>query len=126
MTANHHGMLVGSLADIRRTRLDKILKEKYSNGFSWYRVYSDGWIEQGGFINKDSVSNYTIITFLKPFATQPIRAVYTASKPSGSYPHYHNLLFICDSFTSTTMSVFTKNASNVMQTQQGFWYACGY
>jgi hypothetical protein len=102
------------------------ITETYQNGDSWYRVWSDGWCEQGGFINKDAASSYTIVTFLKPFATRPTRAVYNAAKPSGAYPSYHNLLFVCDSFTATTMSVFTKNSSNQLQTQYGYWYACGY
>ena len=38
-----------------------ILEESYVNGTSWYRVYSDGWCEQGGYVATDS-SN---ITFLK-------------------------------------------------------------
>lgn len=32
---------------------------------SWYRVYSDGWGEQGGHISKSSSS--VDVTFLKPF-----------------------------------------------------------
>ena len=38
--------------------------ETYVNGTSWYRVWSDGWCEQGGY---PSVSNNGTITFLKPF-----------------------------------------------------------
>jgi hypothetical protein len=42
------------------------ITETYVNGTSWYRVYSDGWCEQGG---RTSRSNYGSIpiTFLKPF-----------------------------------------------------------
>ena len=42
-----------------------ILSESYVNGTSWYRVYSDGWCEQGGHIQKSSSS--VQVTFLKPF-----------------------------------------------------------
>jgi hypothetical protein len=38
--------------------------ETYVNGTSWYRVYSDGWCEQGGFSAGD---NWRTVTFLKPF-----------------------------------------------------------
>ena len=61
-----HICVLGMLAGIRRTRLDRILKAKYSSGSSWYRVYSDGWIEQGGVITY--ATGYDIhqtITFLK-------------------------------------------------------------
>lgn len=40
--------------------------ESYHNGTEWYRIYSDGWIEQGGrFYNNADVAN--TISFLKPF-----------------------------------------------------------
>ena len=37
--------------------------ETYSNSTSWYRVYSDGWCEQGGATTARDVT----VTFLKPF-----------------------------------------------------------
>ena len=42
--------------------------ETYTNGSSWYRVYSDGWCEQGGSdrFGTYAGSNYTRF-FLKPF-----------------------------------------------------------
>lgn len=44
--------------------------ETFKNGTEWYRVYSDGWCEQGGFIDRDDprwVSNEIEITFAKVF-----------------------------------------------------------
>ena len=39
--------------------------EAYRNGSNWYRVWSDGWCEQGGVIT--AAKNGTTINFLKPF-----------------------------------------------------------
>lgn len=39
-----------------------ILTESYVNGANWYRVYSDGWCEQGGYKNTTDA-----ITFYKPY-----------------------------------------------------------
>ena len=39
--------------------------ETYQNGASWYRVYSDGWCEQGGMVT--TTSKTATVTFLKPF-----------------------------------------------------------
>lgn len=38
---------------------------------SWYRKYSDGWIEQGGFVNQTHMAEYTgnITNFVKPFSS---------------------------------------------------------
>lgn len=42
------------------------ITETYSNGTSWYRVWSDGWCEQGGQIPADDLEEITV-TFLKPY-----------------------------------------------------------
>lgn len=39
--------------------------ETYQNGTSWYRVYSDGWCEQGGRVNASA--NGTSVALLKPY-----------------------------------------------------------
>jgi len=39
--------------------------ETYRNGSSWYRVYSDGWCEQGG--QNDIKNSGTAITLLKSY-----------------------------------------------------------
>lgn len=44
------------------------ITEKWSSGTSWYRKYSDGWIEQGGYISVAYGSNTTTVTFPKSFA----------------------------------------------------------
>lgn len=40
--------------------------ETYQNGTSWYRVYSDGWCEQGGYATKGS-EGWLTISLLKSF-----------------------------------------------------------
>ena len=44
----------------------KVVTETYRNGWSWYRVYSDGWCEQGGYYD---VGGHTIgtVSLLKPY-----------------------------------------------------------
>jgi hypothetical protein len=46
-----------------------ILSEYYNNGSSWYRVYSDGWCEQGGIVDNGTPNGayYKDLTFLKQF-----------------------------------------------------------
>ena len=43
------------------------ITETYSNGTSWYRVYSDGWCEQSGRVTLSSGS-ITTVTLLKNYA----------------------------------------------------------
>ena len=39
------------------------LKESYINGINWYRIYSDGWCEQGGL----GTSNGSTINLIKAY-----------------------------------------------------------
>jgi hypothetical protein len=44
------------------------LVKSYSNGTDWYRIYSDGWCEQGGQINHYSSNQRITVNFLKTMA----------------------------------------------------------
>ena len=46
---------------------DATVVESYRNGTEWYRVWSDGWLEQGGYFEKARDTALTV-TFLKPYA----------------------------------------------------------
>lgn len=43
------------------------LVEKYKNGTEWYRVYSDGWCEQGGTVSLNECST-AVVTYNKVFS----------------------------------------------------------
>lgn len=107
----------GMLADIRRTRLDKILTSKYSSGTSWYRIYADGWIEQGGvYAGKSGVQTNTI-TLLKNFANTNYSLIGVSKGSRTSNSDYQ-------------MHLKPLSTSQFEQTGQlgtgFFWQACGY
>lgn len=52
------------IKDIATEGSDYIV-ETYQNGTEWYRKYASGWVEQGGFLTTNAV---TQITLLKPYA----------------------------------------------------------
>ena len=73
------GEITEALADkIGTTECKAYVTETYSNGSSWYRVWSDGWCEQGGRLSVTSNQTVTI-TFAKSF----IDTNYTAFKNMG-------------------------------------------
>lgn len=82
-----------------------VVVDAYQNGTEWYRVYSDGWIEQGGSIGTSTTSGYPtyIITLLKPMANTnfnvQVTGRYTAkTAESGNY---------CYARTTTSISVIS-------------------
>lgn len=88
-----------------------------SNG-DWYRVWSDGWIEQGGIVEAGNEGTKTI-TFPKAFATTKYNIQKTmGSSNSSSSPRYAHVSF----WDLTTTNAKTQNTGNNV----GYWFACGY
>ena len=112
------------------TRMDcpAYIVETYVNGTSWYRVYSDGWKEQGGII---SVAAYTTsttstVTFLKPFANANYSAVLQVANGGNSWA---KISTNSTSRTATTMVAAeyqTDGTGASIAAHKLIWYAYGY
>ena len=93
------------------------ITETWSNGTSWYRKYSDGWIEQGGEYTKERDTNSTV-TF--PVAFKDTNYTISTSQysrlTSSEAP-------VCD-FTVKTNTGFAHNYAS-WGGKTG-WVACGY
>ena len=82
--------------------------ETYRNGISWYRLWSDGWIEQGGIAYGGQVIN-----FLKPFGDANYCLTFGSSY--GTYTYTENGV--------------NRTAYGFSTLSWGFpatWIACGY
>ena len=93
------------------------ITETWSNDTSWYRKYSDGWIEQGGEYTKERDTNITV-TF--PVAFKDTNYTISSSQysrlTSSESP-------VCD-FTVKTNTGFAHNYAS-WGSKRG-WFACGY
>jgi hypothetical protein len=91
--------------------------ETYVNGTSWYRVWSDGWCEQGGRVTATGAT----VNFLKPFKDTNYTALVTAG--------YSNAATVFNwaitSKTTTTMIVNSADNTGVT-TRPCDWQASGY
>lgn len=97
--------------------------ETYSNGTSWYRVWSDGWCEQGGrFYNNANVAN--TINFLKEFKDTNF-SVFINHGVSGSYANTVSGRHADEpyNFTTTGFKADTYPAAGLNTIQ---WEAKGY
>lgn len=93
------------------------ITETYENGTSWYRVYSDGWCEQGGQIVQTGDA-YITVSFLKPFINT--NYVIFKNQPYDNFnpeSGYHSSFF-----NYTTSSAQTRNYTG----ENSMWQACGY
>ena len=87
-----------------------VVTDTYKSGSNWYRVWSDGWIEQGGRGGGDYSK-----TYLKPFSDTNYTLLLTSFSTDGS-----NDNCIAKSITKTGFTAFVETNNS------GFWYACGY
>lgn len=92
----------------------------YNSGTSWYRVWSDGWIEQGGLTAESNVKIHTV-SFLKPFSNTYYTAMCcvcdtTAAAVKGWY----------DTQIVTKAKAKMTIGNNNSTSRKISWYACGY
>jgi len=95
--------------------------DTYVNGTSWYRVYSDGWIEQGGYYLGLGQGIY-ILTLLKSFTNTNytfLRNQYSLGS-GGSSGYY------CTGYTAKTASTVSIPTDSTGYTAGYSWFACGY
>lgn len=100
------------------------ITETYRSGTSWYRIYSDGWCEQGGhYTNTNSgLNNSQSITLLKPFANTDYLLQITYHQPNQSA----NVSFRENGFKAKSTDSFTFGTQSTGYSLGADWYACGY
>lgn len=108
---------------IGRTECKAYITETYVNGTSWYRVYSDGWCEQGG-ATANKVDSPITVTLLKAYINNlysvQITINGTASSPNSNTFPYQALGKTASSFIVANYNS-GSGANNYYQ-----WEACGY
>lgn len=102
-----------------------VVVETYKSKTSWYRKYSDGWIEQGGVYDSGSIQAgiSTTITFLKAFTVNPLTV--SLSVMRGDNNNLANVPNI-GSFSKTSMYLYAGRFTSTGGTRYFSWYACGY
>lgn len=116
------------ISSLETNKVDKAgnawVVESYRNGAEWYRVWSDGWIEQGGVILFNSYSNIVqTITFPTAFTNTDYTFI--------TNPIYNgdvNGKFIVE-YTSDIYGKKDSRTTTSIQCAGGMsrsWYACGY
>ena len=95
------------------------LSATYSSGTSWYRKWSDGWIEQGG-VSAVISDGSTSITFPTKFSNTNYTVLSIARHPTSN----SSITTVRDLTTTTvtlTFDVEDGSGSSAVQ-----WYACGF
>ena len=100
---------------ISRTECPSYVVETYQNGESWYRVYSDGWCEQGGSL----ISNTNVLVeLLKPYKDTNFTVVAGGGVNGGNWPY-------CYINNNASIYVGTRGTAGYSG-KTAFWKTCGY
>lgn len=98
--------------------------ETWHSGTSWYRVWSDGFIEQGGKLTLTGAASITReITFNKPFASSMVGLSLMAGRNSGTGTDSEHAYGVY-AHSTTKVSVSAWKESDNATTL--WWYANGY
>ena len=95
-----------------------VVIQNYISGTNWYRVWSDGWIEQGGrvYIEKDS----TVTVSLPKAFTTTNYIVFTQSGQTETNDEWNNGAKVISKAVSSIQIQIRGRAGN------RDWFACGY
>ena len=104
-------------------RASAYITETWSSGTSWYRKWSDGWIEQGGNNLGVNSVNASVITFHVPFTDKPksLLAVSGGGNYGGSW-----LAGVRYGTITTTGFTYLGPGNGTVPENGISWYACGY
>lgn len=98
--------------------------QNYLSGGSWYRVWSDGWIEQGGISSAVADKAGITVSFLKSFANTnydlQVTSIWQGTNDDTTWMQSYQIRQ--DSLKNNSFYVYSRSS-----TQKVFrWYACGY
>ena len=101
--------------------------ETYKNGASWYRVYSDGWCEQGGIfdIGSSAQTGSITVSLLKTFINTNYIALVTPSRGT-IINSSTSIMFGTHSLTVSSFAITWLGLNSADNVQFLPWKACGY
>lgn len=106
----------------------KVVVETYKNGNSWYRVWSDGWCEQGGVFDRGSditTGGTVVISLVHPFKdTHYTLMVNNGGNSTGNGFGWYveNNIMTARALSEFYVYTWKRETSN----RYISWYACGY
>lgn len=95
--------------------------ETQRNDTEWYRVWSDGWIEQGGEIFQDNDAIY-VVNLLKPYTNTDYYANVSTGIDNFNTSSLTTKYISVYNFTTTSFTTYTTNTNGLKRKR---WYACG-
>lgn len=95
-----------------------VILASYTSGSSWYKKYSNGWVEQGGTFTSLYNQAVTLIVPMKD-------TNYTILT---SKTNFGSAVIIVDTVTTTSFNVYGRGqgGSGFAENVSGYWYVAGW
>lgn len=100
-------------------------KPTAANNYSWYRIYADGWVEQGGIVNSTKYNN-TSVNVMFPITMSDTGYTAIANPNTTTHQETWQIAARCAVKSTTGMSVHGGENANNAYTGTCSWYVCGY
>ncbi len=91
----------------------------YVNGTDWYRIWSDGWIEQGGRVI--ATERTTVVNVLYPFSNTNFWCLCNYQSNTADTGAARTNYVLAEPLNNTQIICGSYNSSGKVR-----WYACGY
>lgn len=99
------------------------LTDSWRSGESWYRMYADGWIEQGGLELDIPNNSIRTISLFKPYRSSAYMALGVLQWTAGIYTNHAACAQRASSFVELANY---RSAGSGTWTINAYWYTCGY
>ena len=99
--------------------VDSFVVESWRDGTEWYRVWSNGVVEQGGQTETTKGTTERTVTLYKSYADKDYSVIPSSYSGGSSSVQYNS--FHCTSKTETTFTAKAGCNENIIMN----WYACG-
>lgn len=100
--------------------------ESWANGYSWWRKYSDGWIEQGGRAYL-TTEQKKAVTFPNAFGDNKYCISFMVERDTSTSSEYTDDTTVTLSSPSTTsFTAYMFDAGDNSYSTYVRWFACGY
>lgn len=105
-----------------------VVVQNYVNGTSWYRVWSDGWIEQGGIVSipEFTTSTSITVTLLKNFSNGNYTVLSQLINGGSNWALVQGSNITSKQTGKFSLNLYTSGGSGTITSRSRNWYACGY
>ena len=130
--ANHWTTSKATTSSTASKARPAVVIQNYVSGYNWYRVWSDGWIEQGGRVYVQvgagtQTELNTVISFLKSFSNTNYSVSTIGEKySSDDVPRTDDMTILIQAIATNSLTVYCYDGGSNWYHTYIRWYACGY